>query len=238
MVWLMSYPQLTEWLTKHAYGAYLSSLEQKFIRQKLAVLRFGTIMQFGFPRWQFQDIFAAESVYLVQNNQTNTNVAVVADNRCLPWAGESVDTIIWPHGLDTLSTQDETIAEMARILVPGGHLILTGLNVKGYWRLFYQRGIFSQVPLHLLSANAAVKRMQHFGLYLEEGQFMGYGIPACYGTKHQTIEYMGNRWWPHLAAVYGLVLVKRTILVTLTPQNASLILNPVSNMAMKGMEYD
>ena len=236
MVWLMSYPQLTDWLTQHAFGAYLSSFEQQFIRQKLAVLRFGTIMQFGFSQWQFKEVFAAESEYLVQNNHADANVAVVAENNFLPWAEQSVDTIIWPHGLDTLSAPDETIAEMARILVPGGHLILTGLNVKGYWRLFYQRGI--SISLHLLSASAAVKRMQRIGLFLEEGQFMGYGIPSCYGTNHHTIEYMGNRWWPHLAAIYGLVLVKRTIPLTLTPQNTSLILNPVSNMAMKGIELD
>ena len=65
---------------------------------------------------------------------------------------------------------------------------------------------------------------------------MGYGIPACYGDSHKAIEYMGNRWWPHLAAVYGLVLVKRTVPLTLTAQNANILLNPAPSVALKSIE--
>ncbi|PIT52116.1 hypothetical protein BHC44_07665 [Snodgrassella alvi] len=232
----MSYPRLENWLAEHAFGLYLSQLEQQFIRHQLSVLRFGTIMQCGLPRWQFQNVFAAESQYIVQNEQADANVDIVADSIALPWVQPCMDTIIWPHGLDMISSHDAAIAEMARVLVPGGHVILTGLNVQGYWRLFYKRCIHSQPALNLLSASAVVNRMQHYGLYLEEGKFMGYGVPGYFGKNHQTIEYMGNRWWPHLAAVYGLVLVKRTVPLTLTPQNAAnLGLNSVTNIALKGM---
>ncbi|WP_239324026.1 class I SAM-dependent methyltransferase [Snodgrassella gandavensis] len=233
----MSYPRLENWLAEHAFGLYLSQLEQQFIWHKLSVLRFGTIMQYGLSRWQFHNVFAAESQYIVQSEQADRNVDIVADSMALPWAQQSMDTIIWPHGLDMISSHDAAIEEMARVLVPGGHIILTGLNVQGYWRLFYQRSIHSQPALNLLSASAVVSRMQHYGLYLEEGKFMGYGIPACFGKNHQAIEYMGNRWWPHLAAVYGLVLVKRTVPLTLTPQNAANPgLNSVTNMALNGIE--
>jgi SAM-dependent methyltransferase len=234
----MSYLRLENWLAEHAFGLYLSQLEHQFIRHKLSALRFGTIMQCGFSQWQFQNVFAAESQYLVQSEQADENVVVVADSMALPWAPQSIDTVIWPHGLDRISSHDTAMAEMARVLVPGGHIILTGLNVHGYWRLFYQRSIHSQPALTLFSASTVVNRMQSYGLYLEEGQFMGYGIPACFGKNYKTIEYVGNRWWPHLAAVYGLVLVKRTVPLTLTPQKANLVLNPISNMAFKGLECD
>ncbi|PIT10789.1 hypothetical protein BHC46_02225 [Snodgrassella alvi] len=234
----MSYPQLEGWLAEHAFGLYLSKLEQQFLRHKLSALRFGTILQCSFSQWQFHDVFAADSQYLVQSERADESVAIVANNTALPWANQSIDTIIWPHGLDTICCHDAALAEMIRVLVPGGHIILTGLNAQGYWRLFYQRSIHCQPALNLLSANTVVNRMKRYGLYLEEGQFMGYGIPACFGTNHNTIEYMGNRWWPHLAAVYGLVLVKRAVFLTLTQQLVNPLLNPVTNVALKGMEYD
>lgn len=232
----MNTQQLENWLAEHKFGLYLSRLEQQFILHKLTGLRFGTILQCGISQWQFQHVCAVDSQYIIQSNIADSGTAVIAECKALPWAQQSIDTIIWPHGLDTLSDYEDSIAEIARVLVPGGHLVMTGLNIHGYWRLFYQSSLKGHSALKLLSARTAVDKMQRFGLFLEEGQFMGYGIPACYGDSHKAIEYMGNRWWPHLAAVYGLVLVKRTVPLTLTAQNANMLLNPAPSVALKSIE--
>lgn len=210
---------LQNWLAKNAFGNYISELEQQFLQQKLTNLRFGTILQIGFTSWQFKQIFATESQYIIQHHSNTEYTTVIADVHALPWRDQSIDTLIWPHGLDELINLEDVLREVTRILVPGGSLLLTGLNSRGYWRFFYRR----QFNLHNWQPRSAAQvasLMQKHHLFLTEGQFLGYGLTGCYGKNHQTIELMGNRWWPHLAAVYGLVLVKRDIPLTLIPDQA------------------
>ena len=210
----MVYNGLENWLNGASFGKYLTKLEKAFLRQKLANLRFGTILQIGLPSWQFKNMFAQESQYIIQNRYPHPETMLIADDTALPWKEESIDTVIWPHGLDTLANTEYAIAEIARILVPGGHLLLTGLNKSGYWRFFQQRHTLLQF-CHPRTVATIVAKMQNYHLFMTEGQFIGYGLPKFYGAKHHTIELMGNRWWPHLAAIYGLVLVKRCIPLTM-----------------------
>ncbi len=210
----MVYNGLENWLNGASFGKYLTKLEKAFLRQKLANLRFGTILQIGLPSWQFKNMFAQESQYIIQNSYPHPETMLIADDTALPWKEESIDTVIWPHGLDTLANTEYAIAEIARILVPGGHLLLTGLNKSGYWRFFQQRHTLLQF-CHPRTVATIVAKMQNYHLFMTEGQFIGYGLPKFYGAKHHTIELMGNRWWPHLAAIYGLVLVKRCIPLTI-----------------------
>ncbi|MCO6504344.1 MAG: hypothetical protein J6568_02855 [Snodgrassella sp.] len=212
----MSFNCLQNWFASTAFGKYLSELERQFLQQKLSKLRFGTILQNGFPAWQFKDVFATEAQYIIQNNDYAEHTMLIADSLAMPWNDQCIDTLIWPHGIDEIVTDEQALTEAARILVPGGCILLTGLNNKGYWRFYYRR----QANLKLWQPRSVanvVNKLKIHNLYLTEGHFLGYGVPGCYGTGHQTIEFMGNRWWPHLAAVYGLVFVKRNIPLTLIP---------------------
>ena len=60
-----------------------------------------------------------------------------------------------------------------------------------------------------ISLNEAVA-----GFIFAGGQFMVY-VPAVSSGKAlknwRFMEAAGDRWWPHAAAVYGLVLLKRTV---------------------------
>ena len=210
----MVYNGLENWLNTTTFGKYLSELEKAFFRQKLANLRFGTILQIGLPSWQFNNIFTQTSQYIIQNSYPHPETMLIADDTAIPWKEQSIDTLIWPHGLDTLANTEHVLAEIDRILVPGGYLLLTGLNKNGYWRFFQQRHSLLQ-SCRPRTVATIVAKLQNYHLFMTEGQFIGYGLPKFYGDKHQTIELMGNRWWPHLAAIYGLVLVKRTIPLTM-----------------------
>ena len=215
----MVYNGLENWLNGASFGKYLTELEKAFLRQKLANLRSGTILQIGLPSWQFKNMFAKESQYIIQNRYPHPETMLIADDTALPWKEQSIDTVIWPHGLDTLANTEHAIAEIVRILVPGGYLLLTGLNKSGYWRFFQPRHTLLQ-SCHPRTVATIVAKMQNYHLFMTEGQFIGYGLPKFYGAKHHTIELMGNRWWPHLAAIYGLVLVKRSIPLTMLTNQA------------------
>lgn len=216
----MGFKNLEYWLTNTYFGKYLSGLERQFLQHKLANLRFGTILQNGFTAWQFTKIFAAPSQYIIQNSYFNDQTMLVADSLAMPWAEQSIDTLIWPHGLDEIATDEQAMAEAAKILVPGGSLLLTGLNNKGYWHFFYRRDVNLQF-WQPRSVSTLVANLQKHNLFMTEGHFLGYGFPGCFGSDHQTIEYMGNRWWPHLAAIYALVLVKRNTPLNLIPKQTN-----------------
>lgn len=90
--------------------------------------------------------------------------------------------------------------------------MLTGFNQAGYWRLLYGRPILAQCQIH--KAGEVIRWLHKQQFVLNEGQFLGYGLTGKHSHTHHYIELMGNRWWPHLAALYALVLEKRTIPLT------------------------
>lgn len=57
----------------------------------------------------------------------------VADFSMLPFSPDSVNAVVVHHGLDITSRPHGLIREAARILAPGGHLIVTGFNPWSLW---------------------------------------------------------------------------------------------------------
>ena len=51
----------------------------------------------------------------------------------LPFAGSCIDLICLPHVLEFSRNPHQTLREVERVLVPEGHLILTGFNPISAW---------------------------------------------------------------------------------------------------------
>lgn len=207
----MSSTSLDFWFTKHPFGHYISRLEQKFLSSKLKIQPNQTFLQLGRPDWLLCSASAHSGQYIIQSSCFHKNSQIIAADFNLPWATHSIDTIIWPHGIDQLNTANQAIAEIERILIPGGQLLLSGFNRLGYWRLFFgHHQALRSCHFHDISQLTRLLQQHHF--ILNEGKFLGYQL----GNKRngQKVEFMGNRWWPHLAAAYVLILDKKTIPLT------------------------
>lgn len=133
----------------------------------------------------------------------------------LPFSEASLDLLLMPHTLEASHDPHTALREAARVLVPEGRLVISGLNPVsllgmqrrversagylpdlslgvGYWRL--------RDWLQLLSFE--IEAVQ-FGCYrpaTQSAQWLG---------RWQFMETVGRRCWPVLGGVYCVVAVKR-----------------------------
>ncbi|MEX2962100.1 class I SAM-dependent methyltransferase [Microbulbifer sp. TYP-18] len=83
--------------------------------------------------------------------------AAVADFEQLPLPSESVDVVILHHLLDFSPHPHQLLREAARVMIPGGHMVLIGFNpfsLLGLSRLLFSSGAY-QVGNQLRAARVA-----------------------------------------------------------------------------------
>ncbi len=144
-------------------------------------------------------------------------VAIINRYEELPFATHSIDLVVMPHILEFAADPHQVLREVERVLVPEGHVVITGFNPASLWgaRQFCARfgaspflpreGRFISLPrvkdwLKLLSFDFARGR---FGCYAPSAR------SAAWIHRWRFLEKAGDRWWPVLGAVYMLTAVKR-----------------------------
>ena len=211
---------LLTWLHGSPFGRYMLQQTQAFVMDKLTRAPLSTVLQLGAANLPLpvdsafagQFLFQAASAVIATSK---TDVVAVYD--AMPWATHSINTVIWPYGLDGCAQPECVMRELHRILAPGGQIVITGLNACGYWRLWY--GHHANLRgLHHHTAQSVQQLFQKHGFTLSEAQFMGYRLRVQAEESQSMWELMGNRWWPHLAAQFGAVYTKETMVLTPLPQ--------------------
>ena len=144
-------------------------------------------------------------------------VAIINRYEELPFATHSIDLVVMPHILEFAADPHQVLREVERVLVPEGHVVITGFNPASLWGLrqyctrlgaapFLPReGSFIALPrvkdwLKLLSFEFARGR---FGCYAPSVR------TAAWLKRWRFMEKAGDRWWPVFGAVYLLTAVKR-----------------------------
>lgn len=62
--------------------------------------------------------------------------SVIAANEALPIERNSLDVVILHHALDFAQSPHQVLREAARVLRPGGHLLILGFNPLSLWGLY------------------------------------------------------------------------------------------------------
>lgn len=152
-------------------------------------------------------------------------VAVHSEFDALPFPNASLDLVVLPHSLELARDPHLTLAEVERVLVPEGRVLIIGFNPASLWGLRQRMGRGGQ--------RLGVGRSSE--LYLPRaGEFLGYrrvrdwlrllsfevegGRFGCWRPPFETqrwldrtawMDRVGERWWPVLGAVYFVEAVKR-----------------------------
>lgn len=188
------------------YGRYAAAWAAGFFVPPPGSSADARVLQLGLPQWPLLRAWPPTAHRVCQNHCLPADVLAAAD--CLPWPEYSFDTVLLPHSADVCGNTAQLLAEAYRVLVPGGCILLSGLNALGYWR-FGARALSCRLVLH--SAGQMRHALEQAGFRVCGGRFMAYAAPwqrPAAQARNGAVEKMGHRWWPHWAAVYALTAVK------------------------------
>ena len=122
-----------------------------------------------------------------------------------------------PHILEFTEDPHQVLREVERVLVPEGHVVITGFNPVSLWgvRQYLTRlGAAPYLPREgrFLTLPRIKDWLKLLSFDVERGRF------GCYApsvrqerwlARWQFMEKAGDRWWPFLGAIYMLTAVKR-----------------------------
>lgn len=128
----------------------------------------------------------------------------------LPFADNSLDLVLLPHTLELSPNPRAVLNEVARVLVPEGRVVISGINPMSLWgwqpKWFRPEGCEFIFPWRLadwLRALSFEVQAPHFGCYR----------PAIHANswlrRLAWFDDIGPRVWPILGAGYVVVAIKR-----------------------------
>jgi SAM-dependent methyltransferase len=199
-----------EWL-QTPLGVYLLEQEQALFDAAVADL-------FGFNAIQL----GMQEVDLLRNCRIPFRFRVAEQGAAsllctssqLPFAGSSADLLLLPHVLEFSANPHDTLREVERILLPEGHVVMSGFNPVSLWggrRLLDRSGEYPWggkfIPLSRLKDWLAL-----LGLEVVAGRMGCYAPPMhnpAWLNRCRFMDGAGDRWWPMLGGIYFLVAKKR-----------------------------
>lgn len=204
-------PGTTDHWFESPLGEYLLTREWDYFDRTVADI-------FGYNAFQLgmieHDMLRASRIPLRVRINSSGPVQIRADFRDLPIASNSADLVLVPHVLEFSEHPHQILREVARVLLPEGHVVIACFNPWSLWgfrRVFNSR---SEYPWRGRFIN--LPRLKDWlallGFEITGGQMSCYS-PPCVQQKWLDrfgfMEKAGDRWWPMAGGVYFLEAVKR-----------------------------
>ena len=215
---------LGPWLESPA-GSYVRAWEQQRLDALTADIFGFNALQIGLPqidglqanrmpnRW----LSDTHAVPLEPGDEELVPVAVAHDLAELPFATQSIDLVVLPHGLEFAAEPHQLLREVERILRPEGQVIICGFNPASLWGMRQVAGRLTGA--HFLPRDGefiSVPRLKDWlkllNMEVNRGHF------GCYAPPFRTVKWLsrfsfmekaGDRWWPYFGAVYIVQAIKR-----------------------------
>lgn len=146
-----------------------------------------------------------------------------AEPEYLPVRSDSVDAVVLPHVLELCREPHQALREVDRILVPEGHLVLSGLNPLSAWglRMLLHR---KRIPwgARMLPVGRLRDWLALLGFDTLRADFFCHALPIAHqgAFRHlQKLDVPGSRVVPLLCGGYVLLARKRvSTLIPLRPR--------------------
>jgi SAM-dependent methyltransferase len=218
--------KLSEFLRSPA-GRYVLDWEQQQLDNAVTDIFGYHAMQLGLPeidtlrenRMQLRFCAADHALDPPEPEQRagHHRVAIINRYEELPFATHSIDLVVMPHILEFTEDPHQVLREVERVLVPEGHVLITGFNPVSLWgarQSLARVGASPYLPREgrFLSLPRVKDWLKLLSFDVERGRFGCY-VPSVRSdrwiARWRFMEKAGDRWWPFLGAIYMLTAVKR-----------------------------
>lgn len=205
-----------------ASGRYLQ-LEEQLLYDRAVVDLFGfNALQMGYPQ---MDLLRNSRIPHRFKSSDFSNVAIKTDLQCcddfLPFADSSLDLLLLPHRLEFSERPHQTLREAARVMMPEGHLLISGFNPFSLWGLtLLFKNIFSgRCSTKTFPWNSRFIGLNRLKDWLTLLSFEVVSVEICchippfeqekWQRHFSFMDKIGNRWLPFTGGVYFIVAKKR-----------------------------
>jgi SAM-dependent methyltransferase len=207
----MEQPPLADWFDT-PLGQHALSCEQAYFDSEVADVFGFNAFQLGLTRFDF---LRANRIPMRCRVDTHGDVRIRGELEQLPILGSCADLVLLPHTLEFSDNPHQVLREVSRVLMPEGHVIVSGFNP---WSLWGARRFVGK-DRHEFPWNGqfiALPRLRDWmallGIEIAGGRMAGY-IPPVRTEKwidrFAFLESAGDRWWPFAGGVYFLHGIKR-----------------------------
>ncbi len=174
---------------------------------------------------------------------------VRCDSDYLPFAPSSIDLICLPHVLEFSDNPHQTLREVERVLMPEGHVLLTGFNPISAWGVRRVLSRSKQYPW--CGRNLSMRRIKDWlallGFEVVQGGHDVFFIPINdqrWLMQQSCFEKFSKMYCPLIGGVYYILAKKRVVNMTLLKPswkkslvNSGLVVSPQKKRPMNS-SYD
>ncbi|MGQ9659933.1 MAG: class I SAM-dependent methyltransferase [Thermochromatium sp.] len=144
---------------------------------------------------------------------------VIGDPAALPLASDSIDALVLPHVLEYSDRPNAILAEVERVLIPEGRLILLGFNPMSLWGLGCLWWPVCRRPPWNGRWRLAIqveRWLTERGFVIEARERVLFRPPfvSRTGSCCASVESLGRRFWPLFGGLYVIRAVKRVVPLT------------------------
>ncbi|AUZ04551.1 MULTISPECIES: class I SAM-dependent methyltransferase [Vitreoscilla] len=237
----MNSNHLQTWLLQHPHGKEILAQVQTQLQQLIGTQHYEHALQLGLPSVDLLPQTGVVHRYIMAEQEA----PIVAQFDYLPLPTESMDLVVLPFALSQYENRHAILREVQRVLCGYGQLVIVDLNPHSLWRIQSQQ--WQRLTACHSHQSVTPKHMADWlkllDLQPQSSRFIHYG-PLFTGRpspKWQWLELAGNRWWPHMAAMYAMLAIKQTVYLRPLSEHArhrhlkqtELILNPASSESPK-----
>lgn len=214
----MSIPALRSWL-ETPQGAYVLGWEQRRFDLALTDVFGFNAVQIGLLDHDLLRTNRMPFKFRCDEPGAGGQCDVLTDLRHLPFAANSIDLVVLPHVLEFSADPHQVLREVERVLVPEGHVLVSGFNPYSMWGV--RRGVHRvagrcEPVFPWVGSYLSMRRIKDWlkllGFEPHAGWFGCYTPPVAterWLRRWRFLESAGSRWWPFLGGVYVVQAIKR-----------------------------
>ena len=201
---------LNDWFAT-PQGQYLLAREQVFFDHSVADIFGFNALQLGLPEHDFLRN-SRMPLHVTAGKEAGVQVRLEACE--LPFDCGSLDLVLLPHVLEFNTHPHHVLREVERVLLPEGHLIISGFNPRSLWGI--RRAVGSRVGYPWCGNFIALPRLKDWlallGFEVVAGRFACYAPPftnPSWLSRSNFMEPAGDRWWAVCGGAYLFQAIKR-----------------------------